>query len=490
MKIFKNSLAIFLLIGLCACGSNSGDSGSTTAPVTTGSLVLPQDIPVGYDYPAIQVSLQAFADVYALTDMRKHSWNLWAGMTSPSNSSYDGTVLPIWETWCGVQEVFITKSCAILSSVSRGFEAPTQHSHLNNQGVLTPNTSTQVVAFNKFNPAMAAYLMKPQSQNGSLFDYTSGNGLVALNASWPLGTPAVTRSVLQAPYTASTSSIQGSAAIESKPVMLLIKAKGLTAMPLWRGPDDSWVPANPTPDTWKTCVLIDPNNSGPASTAPVPYNPLTHPGVINRQNTDNGAAGQTPGCSSANYLYAPIATLYTFPLKADSAIAFNTAQGAGAVSGDLAAVVAMHVSTKEITNWAWQTYWWQPGIDTPNAFPGSKVDMTANITGPWKNFAMCNALSQTKGTNSGVMNICFNPYLETSPGIPAGITSNCVSCHGMATAGVAQINPAFPITSLRYPASYTAPIDFNGVQFNDFTKLDFAWSMIVNASPPISKVSK
>jgi len=490
MLTLKNAFTILLFICLCSCGSNSGDTYSTSAPVTTSSLVMPQDIPPGFDYPAIQVSLQAFADVYALTDMRKHSWNLWAGMTSSSNSSYDGTVLPIWDTWCGVQEVFITKSCANLSAASRGFEAPTQHSHLNNQGNSTPTTSTQVVSFNKFNPAMAAYLMKPQTQNNSLFDYTSGNGLVALNASWPLGTATSARSVVQAPYTSSTSSTQGSAAIESKPVMLLIKSKGLTAMPLWRGPTDSWVPANPTPETWKTCVLIDPSNSGPASTVPVPYNPLTHLGAINRQNTDNGASGQTPGCSSANYLYAPIATLYTFALKTDSAIAFNNSQGGNAVAGDLAALVAMHVSTKEITNWAWQTFWWQPGIDTPNAFPGSKADMTTNVIGPWKNFAMCNALSQTKGTNSNDMNICFNPYLETSPGIPVGITSNCVSCHGVATAGVAQANPAFPITSLRYPSSYTAPIDFNGAQFNDFTKLDFAWSMIVNASPPTTKASK
>ena len=72
----------------------------------------------------------------------------------------------------------------------------------------------------------------------------------------------------------------------------------------------------------------------------------------------------------------------------------------------------------------------------------------------------------------------------TSLGIPVGFTSNCVSCHGMATAGVAQANPGFPITSLSYPSSYTAPINFNGAQFNDLTKLDFMWLMIANASPP------
>jgi hypothetical protein len=256
--------------------------------------------------------------------------------------------------------------------------------------------------------------MRPQALNGVNYNATNGDSLVGLNASWPTNTLIANRSINPAPYTPTVGGLQGSAAIEAKPVMLPIKAQGLTAMPLWRGQNDSWNPSNPTPETWKTCVLIDPNNSGSSSTNPVPYNPAIHPGSINRQNTDNGVRDrdQTPGCLPSNYLYAPIGVLYTFTLSADAAIAFNNAQGGNAVAGDYAAVVAMHVSTKEISNWTWQTYWWQPGVDTFNGFPGSKLHMTNKVKGPWRNFAMCNAWSQTKGIGSGEMNVCFDPYLE------------------------------------------------------------------------------
>ena len=186
-------------------------------------------------------------------------------------------------------------------------------------------------------------------------------------------------------------------------------------------------------------------------------------------------------------MYAPASTLYTFVLSSDAAKDFNNAQGGNAVAGDFAAVVAMHVSTKEISNWVWQTFWWQPGSDTPSSFPGDKTNMTTNVTGPWSNFAMCNAWSQTKGTNSNQMNVCFNPYLETSPGIPVGITSNCVSCHGQATVGIAPANLVFPISSLTYPFSYNSPIDLNSSRYSTYTKLDFAWSIISMASPPTKK---
>ena len=486
----KKKLLVLLFslatLGFVSC--SGGGSGTGTNATPNASLAItPQDIPSGYGYPGNQVALQALADIYALTDMRVHSWNLWAGMTSPSASSFGGSTLPIWETWCGNSEVFASQSCETLSSASRNFQSPSQHTHLIHQGISTPATNSQVVSFNKYNPAMANYLLQPQIQNGSTYSYTNGDSLVALNASWPVGTSTANRSVNQAPYTPATPSNQGSAAIESKPVMLIVKAVGLTAMPLWRGPSDSWNPSNPTPETWKTCVLVDPNNNAPASTAPVAYNPAIHLGSINRNNTDNSLSGQTAGCVASAYLYAPASTLYTFVLSSDAAKDFNNAQGGNAVAGDFAAVVAMHVSTKEISNWVWQTFWWQPGSDTPSSFPGDKTNMTTKVTGPWSNFAMCNAWSQTKGANSNQMNVCFNPYLETSPGIPVGITSNCVSCHGQATVGVAQANLVFPISSLTYPFSYNSPIDLNSSRYSTYTKLDFAWSIISMASPPTKK---
>jgi hypothetical protein len=32
----------------------------------------------------------------------------------------------------------------------------------------------------------------------------------------------------------------------------------------------------------------------------------------------------------------------------------------------------LHVNSKEIENWTWQTLWWQPGEDTPGGFRAAR----------------------------------------------------------------------------------------------------------------------
>jgi hypothetical protein len=87
-----------------------------------------------------------------------------------------------------------------------------------------------------------------------------------------------------------------------------------------------------------------------------------------------------------------------------------------------------------------------------------------------------------KGKGSTEMAMCFNPYLETSTGIPDGQSSNCMTCHGVATAGVIQDGSR---TSLSYPASYGKPIDFyTDPQFDTFTRTDFSWAIHDNATAP------
>ncbi len=73
------------------------------------------------------------------------------------------------------------------------------------------------------------------------------------------------------------------------------------------------------------------------------------------------------------------------------------------------------------------------------------------------------------------MRVCFNPYLETSSGIPDGLSSNCVSCHG--SAGISA-NPKEPA----YPKDYSAPVDLK-TYFKKLkaTATDFSWAIPSNA---------
>lgn len=464
------------------------DAAPIDAPPPAGVPILAVDIPPGFNYPGDRAEIQAWADTWSLSKITAKAWDLWGGMTSNTEQKSDGVLLPVWETWCGDDEVF-GKRCGKGLRPSRAFHNARQLAHSGNP------TDLRLASFNKFNPVMAAYLMTPQPGPGGVtYDYTQQTSLAALNAAWPAGTSIADRTVQEAPYQPTSGDKQGAAGIEIKPVMYLVKQRGLSPVPLWQGVAGAIASTNPnspsdcskgpspachpSPNLWTTCVLIDPSNAGGAETAPVPATP-------DQIAAANQGLVKLFACKT--FLYAPLGTIYNVKMTAEEAAAFDKAQGPvtgedHAVAGDYAVLTAMHVNTKEIANWTWQTFWWQPGGDPPNNFPGSKQGMTDKINGLWRNYAMCTAYDQTAGQKSKAIHVCFNPFLETSSGIPDGTQSNCMSCHGTATVGAIASGT---ITTLSYPATYQKPIDFKkDPMFATFTRTDFSWAIPQDAAPP------
>ena len=94
-----------------------------------------------------------------------------------------------------------------------------------------------------------------------------------------------------------------------------------------------------------------------------------------------------------------------------------------AQAGDQLVLLAMHLTTREIPDWIWTTYWWH---DRPDAGPFA-ADRPAAVAGVWRNYLMDVAYSAaTPAEADGAPNIAFNPYLET---FAAGTRSNCMACH-------------------------------------------------------------
>jgi hypothetical protein len=498
--------AALLLLAACNKEAPPAEAPKPEAAVEKPKLevagIVPEDVPAGFGYPGDRNEFQSWADNWQIDNITTAAWNLWAGMTSDSGQQWNGSPLPVWETWCGNEEVFSATGCNALDRPARAFQLATQIGHSAAKAGKPVPSDGQVVSFNKFNPPMATYLNTPQTSNGTAYSYTSANDLSNLNASWPANTPVGARKVVDAPYTPDGPSGPGSAAMETKPVIFLVKQTGLTPIPLWMGPEFSTTPANATPETWFNCVLLDPANTGGPDTKPVPATP---------EQIEQMVPGSGMACKT--FLYAPLSTIYSFKMDAAEATGWNNlinnsgdgGQGLTAAAGDFGVLVGMHVNSKTIVNWTWETFWWQPGDDAPNNFPGSKQGMTDNVKGAWRNYAMCTAWNQTKGNASSEMVVCFNPFLETSSGIPAGQTSNCMSCHGTATAGALANNQ---LSTMNYPANYDAPIDFNAdactastppggptTCFAAFTKTDFSWAIPSNAivapsAPPAAADAK
>lgn len=481
---------------LSACGKEAPPvepaqpAETAPKPAVPVAGITPVDVPAGYGYPGSRDEFQAWADTWQIDNITTAAWNLWAGMTSDSGQTWNGTDLPVWDTWCGNEEVFSAQGCNALDRPAHAFRRPAQIAHTALKTGAAVASDTSVVSFNKFNPSMAAYLATQHPGPGNAnYSYISMQDLAKLNAAWPAETPISARKVVDSPYQPDNGDTVGFSGMETKPVMFLVKSpsnlptgQSLTPVPLWQGPAQSTAPNNAVPESWQTCVLLDPTAAASAdpTTAPSPATPAQVQQVVPNSKY---------ACDPAKYLYAPLSTIYNAAMDQAEADAWNNAQGGNdpgvkAQAGDYTVLAAMHVNTKTISNWTWQTYWWQPGTDTPNSFPGSKQGMTDNIAGAWRNYAMCTAWNQTKGNASKDMVVCFNPYLETSKAIPAGQTSNCMSCHGNATAGspLGGTQGSLSLPTLNYPPAYKQPIDFNNdPRYSTFTRTDFSWAIPVNA---------
>ncbi len=148
----------------------------------------------------------------------------------------------------------------------------------------------------------------------------------------------------------------------------------------------------------------------------------------------------------------------------------------------------MHVGTKEISNWTWQTYFWSYNQNNPFA-PSSKFEANlrpSQIKGAPAHYAVTTAYTMVwpnqpinGGTNEGVKPvISFNPYLEAGfgpnvfslpnkmmPSYQYGVQTNCMSCHALATAS----------SSIGYTTDQY--ISMNDTMFINQVQLDFAWSI-------------
>ncbi len=156
--------------------------------------------------------------------------------------------------------------------------------------------------------------------------------------------------------------------------------------------------------------------------------------------------------------------------------------------GNIALLVAMHVTTKEIENRTWQTFWW--AYDPQN--PEYGADRPEYVARAWANYNMNTAyfMVEPPGDPHGTPVVSFNPYLETNlkgtytteDGREVswtGVTTNCMTCHRMAAW---KQNPNAGRSD--EPNHLTPGYRNNGFVdpgdpyiFGSYTKLDFLWSL-------------
>jgi hypothetical protein len=452
---FSNVLYAVVLIGGVASGGHVEFGARALA-----QNIKPEPLPLpASEFPTPSAELEALVARNDGVALRKHSWLLWSGLTTDSSQSFNGRILPIWETWLSEEEAFSSvnqlaaTAATLRPRILLPFAPPRQFQHgaFALAKTLTAGTTPRqrLLAVVKMSPESVSFLAashETPATSGQSYSYGSASDLAQLNAAFDQSNTTVKdRKIIDFP----------AAATDLKMVFLTVKPGGLSAIPLWNGAADSKDPTLPIPSSWKTCVAVDPTNSR-TGTASV------------NCNGDQVQAEIVP----LNAFYS----VQISPAEAATINSLSKLEGAARVhAGDYHVLVAMHVTTKEIANWTWATFWWQNGKNPPNDFPGSVADMpdASKVKGPWRNYATCTGDSMVVPATDpkGKPVVCFNPYLET--GQTDGLNSNCMSCHAMARQPLGRNPDPYPQTYL--PNGFVDLADPN--IFGGATKTDFVWAI-------------
>lgn len=445
------SFIISLIVFLSACSHNQDQPGNFVYHHVVPAEFPDLDIP-GFDFPEDSSTLNGWIHEWVADSIYLHGWGIWTGLTSFTDQRIPGDsgFLRVYETWLTPEEMIDSINGEPVRRSNRAnLNMPNQFTHFNGTNDLkgTQSVNVSVQESVSYSPAAANFAIENKIFLATtLYNY----GVVEKRKEIPFfPTDAIT----------------------IKPVFkLLDTSTGETLFDIasWPGPTDE---LKGFPESaWKSYVTVDVTNQSQPDGKVFNLNDFIH-----------------------------------FKLNDEDAYYFNKEFSENkdnkfnAKPGDIAILVAMHVTSREITNWTWQTFWWAPDADNPPAPSSGEIAAMrpAHLLGAARHYAMSVAYYMVNpdepynGTDvRGNINYAFNPYLEAgfTPSVFddsisfvvtesgekiktfVGVRTNCMSCHRMAT-----VNPATQKSVTPYVGN--AFISASDPLFKDQLLLDFAWSI-------------
>ncbi|MEA2344132.1 MAG: hypothetical protein QOF63_2301 [Thermoanaerobaculia bacterium] len=474
-----------------ASAESTTAASTTTSSTTTGAVsalvaspatvVKPVPMPnphiPGYNFPEPEPTIIGWTQTNNQKAINLHGWGLWTALTEETTPGG----MRVFETWAAPDDLFTASATPSPMAVEQTprlthrLKQPRQFEHGGRKLLLASPAATTnpftIQVLVKYDPTAGDHITKNNLFSASNLTSMLNAGKAAV-PDFP--NPAISLKPVYYPLTTTPGGGQRYFILPTwpgSPALTFNSAKNM------------WV-SKPFPNSlWKQCVWIDIQAKGKG----------TGTGV------DTTCASNGSSRTPAN-TYSVDDFIHFQMTAAEAAAAKPPAQ-----AGDYAVLVAMHVTSREITRWTWQTYWWVPNPNNPTApsSPAIAADRPSQLTGAPRNYAHCTgydfanpATPLTGGNNNGQSIYCFNPYLEapfSPPVLPdsipgntmnagkpvktpndVGAQTNCMSCHGQA-----NWNP----NNVANPPDYTGDryIDMNSPQFKGTLKVDFLWSIPGNA---------
>ena len=274
---------------------------------------------------------QALLDQAAL-NLNLHGWGIWTALTSETNQVVEGQKIRVFETWYTPEDLTAGGARNLAEAAAK------------------PRGRSRLVNFNQFRHGVAAKARARARAAAGHPAVARITGFVKYDPSATdhiLSQQLLSRATLSSLLTNGANAIPPftNTAVALKPVFQVITKSQLIggryfALPVWPGP--------PTPvrefgpDQWPGVVWIDIQGGG-----------------AGKGDVDMTPPAQRDGTTRTDGTTYPVSSLVNFKLNADDAAAEN-ASGAvsDAAAGDYAILLAMHVTSREITRWTWQTFWW------------------------------------------------------------------------------------------------------------------------------------
>lgn len=349
-------------------------------------------IPPGYDFPGDRATLERYRATEDIVAMRLHAWNVWGGINQPTP---DGGAR--WETWYRASETFqIGPQPQGERTIRLEFEPPNQ---------FEAETGPAPQAFGE--SLLAAVLFNKEAHEfiraEGLFRETR---LAELNNAFPAGTPWNERAIPDFP----------AAATVLKTVWWPVRGDGMTAMPIWDFEPTRPIEDGNNWDSWARVVAIDPLRE---VVPPDEYVDISLGGI---------AFDQSHVVSLRDFYFVEVDAAMAAAANRSMRAAIRAAIGRDLQVGDYAVLAQMHVTTKEIDDWIWATFWWH---DRPNSGPYA-TDRPNAVTGVARNYLMDVAYDAIYPREmDGTPNAVYNPWLEAR--FQNGPLSNCMTCHQRAS---------------------------------------------------------
>ena len=437
-------ISVGLLIAVCLCcwstsrnvfvrSSETPHANLAARTEDTGNDLVPAPMPDWFKFQSND-TVNGWINNLDNKAITGHAWEIWGAITTLTDQQHNGNKLPVYETWWSVQEALAppgaTRAAILRNRKALQLETPKQFGRMKEafRAARPPSTLFSSV---KYNDSIKKLIDERK--------YNDGKELARINTGWGETKPIADRKIQDF----------NNDAVMLKPVYRLIPAKSVSILPYWSGPSNSTNPSVPDPSTWtKKMVVIPPDLNIDVKN-------------IKLQSADEPLPA------------IPLSAFYNIKLTKDDAASLPKAQ-----EGDYIILVAMHVSTREIDNWTWQTFWWS--LEKPTLPESAKNHVKA----PFDHYQVAVGYSfMTDPNNPDSLTLtCFNPYLETGFSDTdfvytlgqRGIESNCMSCHRTA---------AWPGPDQRYAGN--GVIDpGNPDIFGGKTKTDFLWGIADRVKQP------